>query len=234
MVERRLGFSELEIDQERIARCLFQGNEAGYHEEYVVTLLEKILADLSKLCTPGYGYKLFNVREIISNHLIIDNRGFTEFSTGNIISSSLAGSEKIAVFVSTAGEGFEKYLRSVKGNILNEFIADAVGSEIPEAVNRVLVTDLEDLPEVVTDNKKMVVSNPFSPGYCGWDVAEQQKLFSLLPPEPCGIKLNSSCLMTPLKSVSGIIAIGKEVKRQGYKCAECTMVNCVRNNRLKY
>ena len=231
MIGKNLQFSQLEIDPGKIASNLFYGDKTLSAKNYVRDLVGEIFKEIALVCIPGYGYEIFNIFKLSGDNITI---GDLCFNTGEIISSSLAGSEKIAVFVSTAGESFEKYLRSVKGNILKEFIADAVGSEIPEAVNRVLVTDLEDLPEVVTENKKMVVSNPFSPGYCGWDVAEQQKLFSLLPPEPCGIRLNSSSLMTPLKSVSGIIAIGKEVKREGYKCAECTMVNCVRNNRLKY
>jgi hypothetical protein len=45
----------------------------------------------------------------------------------------------------------------------------------------------------------------FSPGYCGWHLSGQRALFALLQPETIGITLNASCLMTPLKSVSGVI-----------------------------
>jgi hypothetical protein len=49
---------------------------------------------------------------------------------------------------------------------------------------------------------------PYSPGYCGWDVTGQRKLFDKLHPEEIGITLNASCLMTPLKSVSGVLTAG--------------------------
>ncbi len=48
----------------------------------------------------------------------------------------------------------------------------------------------------------------YSPGYCGWNVSGQRALFRALQPERIGITLNASCLMTPLKSVSGVIVAG--------------------------
>lgn len=48
----------------------------------------------------------------------------------------------------------------------------------------------------------------YSPGYCGWHVTGQRKLFGFLHPEEIGITLNASCLMQPLKSVSGVLVVG--------------------------
>lgn len=48
----------------------------------------------------------------------------------------------------------------------------------------------------------------YSPGYCGWHVSGQRKLFGFLRPEEIGITLNASCLMQPLKSVSGVLVVG--------------------------
>ena len=49
----------------------------------------------------------------------------------------------------------------------------------------------------------------YSPGYCGWHVSGQQQLFTYLEPEEIGISLNQSCLMVPLKSVSGVMVAGQ-------------------------
>jgi hypothetical protein len=49
---------------------------------------------------------------------------------------------------------------------------------------------------------------PYSPGYCGWHVSGQRRLFAFLGPEEIGITLNASCLMQPLKSVSGVLVAG--------------------------
>ncbi len=69
-------------------------------------------------------------------------------------------------------------------------------------------------------------TNKFSPGYCGWNVIEQHKLFNLLPENFCGITLSESALMRPIKSVSGIIGLGKYVKKMDYQCQICEQENC--------
>ncbi len=50
----------------------------------------------------------------------------------------------------------------------------------------------------------------YSPGYCGWHVSGQKKLFEFLQPERIGITLRDSFLMEPLKSVSGVIIAGRK------------------------
>ena len=48
----------------------------------------------------------------------------------------------------------------------------------------------------------------YSPGYCGWHLTGQRRLFGRLAPGEIGIRLHESCLMDPLKSVSGAILVG--------------------------
>ncbi|NLI46890.1 MAG: hypothetical protein GX414_07270 [Acidobacteria bacterium] len=48
----------------------------------------------------------------------------------------------------------------------------------------------------------------YSPGYCGWHITAQRKLFAALRPEAIGVSLNASCLMEPLKSVTGVVLAG--------------------------
>jgi hypothetical protein len=56
-------------------------------------------------------------------------------------------------------------------------------------------------------------------------VAEQHKLFSLLPPGICGITLSDSALMHPIKSVSGITGIGKHCKQKGISAIGAPIAN---------
>jgi hypothetical protein len=48
----------------------------------------------------------------------------------------------------------------------------------------------------------------YSPGYCGWHVSGQGRLFARLRPEEIGVTLNASFLMQPLKSISGVLVRG--------------------------
>jgi len=65
------------------------------------------------------------------------------------------------------------------------------------------------------------ITNRYSPGYCGWVTSEQHKLFALLPKDICSIRLTESSLMLPIKSVSGFIGIGPNVRFNPYTCQLC-------------
>jgi cobalamin-dependent methionine synthase I len=84
----------------------------------------------------------------------------------------------------------------------------------------------EDLEKNIIDAGKKI-TNRYSPGYCGWDVAEQHKLFQLIPDNYCGIHLTPSALMDPVKSISGMIGIGENVRSNPYTCKMCDMKDCV-------
>jgi hypothetical protein len=71
------------------------------------------------------------------------------------------------------------------------------------------------------------ISNRFSPGYCNWDVSEQHLLFQLLPENACGISLNDRALMTPIKSVTGVLGIGNGIERKEYKCSFGSKIDCI-------
>jgi hypothetical protein len=70
----------------------------------------------------------------------------------------------------------------------------------------------------------------YSPGYCGWDISGQKKLFEFVHPERIGIALRESFLMEPLKSVSGVIIAGpKEIHEfeMSYpSCDRCETRGC--------
>ncbi len=70
----------------------------------------------------------------------------------------------------------------------------------------------------------------FSPGYCGWDISGQKRLFAHLTPADIGITLNESFLMQPLKSISGVIISGKKeifsFEDTFPFCRDCTTHSC--------
>ena len=79
----------------------------------------------------------------------------------------------------------------------------------------------------------------YSPGYCGWHVSGQKQLFRFLKPEQVGIELNEQYLMTPIKSVSGVLVAGAgEVhyfEPRWSFCETCTTHACLtRMKRVKH
>jgi hypothetical protein len=168
-------------------------------------------------------------------YVIFDNPGFdkdgykltvggTTFQTGKIIFQQLKRSTQIAVFVCTAGAGIEQYSRVklADNDPLKGFIADILGGVVVEAA-------IDKIQQTLNDKMKrneLNITNRYSPGYCGWATVEQHKLFSLLP-TTLGIRLTESALMQPVKSVSGIIGIGADVKFNPYTCKICEATHCI-------
>ena len=70
----------------------------------------------------------------------------------------------------------------------------------------------------------------YSPGYCGWHISAQERLFARLRPEQIGIRLNERFLMTPLKSISGVLVAGParihQVTGSYPFCAQCKSPAC--------
>jgi hypothetical protein len=80
------------------------------------------------------------------------------------------------------------------------------------------------------ERNSLNITNRYSPGYCGWKVAEQQKLFKMFPADFCNISLTESMMMDPVKSISGIIGVGKDVIYNPYTCNLCNSSNCLYKN----
>ncbi len=72
----------------------------------------------------------------------------------------------------------------------------------------------------------------YSPGYCGWNLTGQRALFAALGPEEIGIHLTESCLMEPVKSISGVMVVGPaEIHKftDDYSfCSTCPTHDCRR------
>lgn len=71
----------------------------------------------------------------------------------------------------------------------------------------------------------------YSPGYCGWHIGAQKNVFRYLRPEQIGITLNDSCLMTPLKSATGVLVRGDKaihIFENGFSfCRTCKDQTCL-------
>ncbi len=127
-------------------------------------------------------------------------------------------------YVATLGAGVDRVVREAMdtrpayGMVLDtvaSVAAEVLVDEIEQTLSRRLLPD-------------EALSLPFSPGYCDWPVREQTKLFSLLPDKPAGVTLSDSWLMTPRKSITGILGIGPADRLEETRnpCAVCSKKDC--------
>lgn len=196
----------------------------GEDRELVTSLIEEILAESRDISRIKTQFTIFNDVQFDddSKSVEIDK---IKFQIKKIVFGQVKKSDSIAVFLCTAGEEIEiRSRRAMKErDFLKGYIYDVIGSEIVEAAADLMQAELEK--SMLDSGEK--ITNRYSPGYCGWDVEEQHKLFKLMPENYCGIKLTPSALMDPVKSISGIIGIGKNVKNNPYICRLCNQNDCV-------
>lgn len=214
--ERRIGLQSLALPEEDI--YLAMGYRGAVPEENICALVAEVYAEIVSLSVPRYMFQTLEASLESKQQVRV---GDVTFSPGGIIGSYLSGLTHVCLFVATAGQEYDDYLHRLKaeGDIVKEYVADSIGSVIAEYGVTLLAEELGrdcDLRH----------SLPYSPGYCGWDICEQRKLFSLFPSQPCGIRLSDSFLMSPVKSVSGFFGLGKELHPQPYRCEICMNKHC--------
>lgn len=218
-----LNISDIDISEQQIIKGM------GYIDQdppdYLLPLIRKFLDESDKHINLKAGFKLFD------SNINIESKKITiaevDLTPRKIITRHLKGASKLVIFAASAGIEFDQWIRSFynSNDQLNGYIVDTIGSEIVESTGDWLESKLESIASPET------CSNRLSPGYCEWSVADQHKLFSLLPDNFCGISLSPSALMTPIKSISGIIGVGQSIRRLDYQCNICDLENCYKRIR---
>lgn len=198
------------------------GNQQGAIDVHTASLVDQYIAECFRVSSPTGAFVLADAVEAESSHEIIIP-GIT-FHSGRIIHNMLRHSKTYALFLVTAGPEPENLVRTLleKENYLEGYIVDLVASAIVEST----ADHIEEQVRELANARGLKITRRYSPGYCSWNVEEQQKLFSLFPKACCGISLSESSLMNPVKSASGIIGIGAEVEYRDYTCEICPMINC--------
>ncbi len=200
------------------------GYSPGSAPEPLTDLIAEVSDELMPLGDVKAEYLIFNRLASDPDSKSIEIEGVV-FCVKPVIFSQIKKAGGAALFICTAGAeiGLLSRASMKEGDLLRGYVYDVIGSEVVENAADRMQEELR--LEVAADGLK--ITNRFSPGYCGWDVAEQHKLFSFFPENYCGITLTESALMNPVKSVSGLIGIGREVRYAPYQCHLCDDKNCI-------
>jgi hypothetical protein len=116
--------------------------------------------------------------------------------------------EGLALFVATLGEALPGRIRQLfdEDALAEGWMLDAVASAGADLLaDRLAERFRHALVARGMDDARVL---PYSPGYCGWPTRGQRPLFDALRPEEIGVTLNDSCLMSPIKTVSGVLVAG--------------------------
>lgn len=150
-----------------------------------------------------------------------------------VVANVFPKADQLALFAATMGDEVSQTIADLFDR--NEFalgvMLDAVASMTADRTSEVIADYYH--ARLVAEERATPAHHVlgYSPGYCGWHITGQRKLFAYLKPSDIGISLNDSCLMSPLKSVSGVLVSGGmdvHMFKAGYSyCPECKNASCV-------
>lgn len=193
-------------------------------EHPAVIFIREILEELNFDTGINGGYVLLDVDSLVLKEGLLRLKS-VDLNPGRQVCGYIKESTQVAVFLCTAGEDFTRMTNQLneQGDIMEAYILDAIGSlTVENAMDKI-----QEQLRIEMQQQGLKISNRYSPGYCNWPLSDQTMLFDLIGPNPTGITLSDSCLMTPRKSVSGIIGIGSELKHHAYGCVVCNNVDCI-------
>ncbi len=189
----------------------------------VVELLDTALARVLELAQP-----VAVIEEVTADSFAATYRGEGRNAAATPLDEIAPRAGRLWLFAGTVGERLSAEIQRLfsAGDPAAAVMLDAAASESAE----LLVGALERRLAARPGGRARSAVLAYSPGYCGWHVSGQRALFAALAPEEIGITLNPSCLMHPLKSVSGVLVAGHpdvhEFDDDFPFCGECSTRDC--------
>ena len=212
----------LRVDRDGVLR--FQGYKKGIDipDAAVLSLFDEALALGESLMEPRVVYRAAPVTGQGPDLIEAGGERLTIPEIGRLWGSL----DTIGAGVCTVGSAIEERVRELwdSRELPLAVMLDSVGSAAVESLAE-YANDLLCQAAIAAGVK---VTNRISPGYAGWDTAEQAALFRLCPGGPIGVALNPSCVMTPGKSISFLVGVGPEARVDHYftQCRRCWMPDC--------
>ncbi len=140
----------------------------------------------------------------------------------------------LALFAATMGEEIcaEIESRFDDGDYAVGSMLDSFASAGAEKMSEFLASEMERELQATGIADENWATLAYSPGYCGWNVSGQTKLFAHLKPVETGIELKEkSHLMVPIKSISGVLVSGEReihlYENNYVSCTFCRGKTCV-------
>ncbi len=196
------------------------------HDE-IETLYTKALALLSVLAAP---FSIVSEVSEFDSDVVYYGEGRNESRTP--IGDIFKRADHLALFAVTIGQPISREIQDRFQS--NDFaLASMLDSVASAAVDRLAANAERFFFKALSEEGYPVTGTVvlgYSPGYCGWHISGQRRLFDILRPQQIGISLNDSFLMQPMKSVSGVLVAGpKEIHTfpTSYpSCSQCETRGC--------
>ena len=203
-------------------------NSIGYCDGYepsarIESLVNGYIENYHNLIESSYSYTIRDIALVQGDSVTVGDSIILE---SKVIARLLGQCERVAIFILTIGNHLEEMVAYLAENglVLQATVLDAIGSGAAEQ----LAVFVEGKIRSIAGSLGQGTSRRFSPGYCDWDVSQQEVIFRTLNGNSAGISLTEEYLMLPRKSISGIVGIGSHSSDiENYNpCGACLKQDC--------
>jgi len=212
---------KLDLPVREVLRLMGGAHRKPVHP-HVLDLANRLLEESAPYLQARAVYLVCNVVRMADTELELD-QGLLFCGA---IARFLKPTRRVALFVATIGHKIEQLAgqRWLAGEALESYTLQAIGSAATDAAADALVEHLWSHEAGPNE----AITPLFNPGYCGLPIEEQKTLFSVIDASPIGVTLLPSMMMRPVKSVSGLVGIGRagEVGAHGVPCEHCKLQDC--------
>ena len=199
--------TNLRIDHSEVARILSGGRKSGGLSDSILDRLDAAKDEARELIKPKAIYDIFD-RKVLPQRECFDE------------------AQKVALAICTIGSELPDLAKELMkvGRLVEGVLFDAIGSVAAEAVageiNIMINQRAKDLSLQVTER--------FSPGYCDWDISDQQLFFDKLNAKQIDVALTDAFVMVPVKSMCFAVNMGANVldSRWQNRCLYCNKKDC--------
>jgi cobalamin-dependent methionine synthase I len=178
---------------------------------------QKVIHEAQELLAPAALTTILPVRHFEHEQVVLSNQA--SFN-GSLVARTLAGATQVAVAVCTIGPALDECMAALfaEGDATRAMALEGAGvAAIRQVANAVGVS----ICDAATAHG-LKVGMRASPGQEGWPIQQQRVVFGLIPAEEIGVRLTSSCLMLPRKSVSFAMGLGPEMRTDSVPCDFCS------------
>ena len=186
------------------------------------TLISQLLVSVNDehLLEPAIAYETYPITEVNYQRLSLEGNIVLR---GSAISSVLSPAKELAVLVCTIGCKLEEKVTDYfdKNKPLPGLLLDGIGSAAVDSINQEACRLIRQEASL----RGYQTSSSLSPGGPSFPLSEQWQLFKLVPAEEIEVRLTSTGLMVPRKSISMVIGIGTQMETwtRAEVCARCNL-----------
>lgn len=212
---------ELKPSPESVARY-FGGSAYRLNEKMRRRVCESIDRAFA-MVDPAAGYRVIPVAQVKQTHASSRHDSACSDVARDLMESTVPF---FGIYLATLGDALEEAVRDLSAR--NEMVAamalDATGTAMLDALGR----RLESAVDARARQLGFFTGCRLGPGLNDTGMEIQALLFDLFGTDTLGVRLNTSLVMQPVKSISAFVILTDEEPLQsgGNKCSRCRMKRC--------